>query len=357
MTTIAVDAMGADNAPAPEVAGAVAAVRETTDEVILVGDEAELRKQLEALGALELPGLRVQHAGEVVSMKDSPAQAFRQKTDSSLRVAFDLVAKGDADAVVSAGNSGAVLVHGLFVLKRIKGLDRPGIATIFPTPTGTLVLCDMGANVDVKPRMLAQFGVLGAAYDRIVHGHKRPRVGLLSNGTEDSKGTELTRAAHLLLTEAAEGQGAEFDYHGYVEGSHLFGGDIDVVATDGFTGNIVLKLSEGVVDAVFRMVKDRLESSLRGRAGGALIRPAMQELKRSIDFAEIGGAPLIGVRGVVMICHGRSDGTAIKNAIRVSGELARAGLAEQMAKAINRHHGVWDHEAQAMAAASVKEGE
>ncbi len=353
MTTIAVDAMGADNAPNSEVAGAVAAVRETSVEVVLVGDEARLRPLVAELGAADLARLRLHHASEVVTMKDSPAQAFRQKRDSSLRVAFDLVAEGEADAVVSAGNSGAVLGHGLFVLKRLRGLDRPGIATIFPTPAGTLVLCDMGANVVVKPRMLAQFGVLGAAYDRIVHGHERPRVGLLSNGTEDSKGTDLTRAAHLLLAEAAEGASAEFDYVGYVEGSNLFTGAIDVVATDGFTGNVVLKLSEGVADAVFRMVKRTLEKTTRGRVGGMLVRPAIQELKRSIDFAEIGGAPLIGVRGVVMICHGRSDGHAIKNAIRASSELARAGLTEQLARALERHHGVWDHEAQAMKAASA----
>ena len=355
MTTIAVDAMGADNAPAPEVAGAVAAVRETSDEVVLVGDEALLRAELVRLGASDLARLRVHHASERVTMKDSPAQAFRQKRDSSLRVAFDLVASGEADAVVSAGNSGAVLGHGLFVLKRLRGVERPGIATIFPTPSGTLVLCDMGANVEVKPRMLAQFGVLAAAYDHIVHGHARPRVGLLSNGTEVSKGTELTRAAHLLLEEAAEAPGAEFEYVGYVEGSDLFTGKIDVVATDGFTGNIVLKLSEGVAEAVFRMVRGQLEQSLRGRVGGYLVRPGIMELKRTIDFAEIGGAPLNGVQGVVMICHGRSDGHAVKNAIRASGQLARAGLTERLAADIERHDGVWDHEAQAMAAASAGE--
>lgn len=344
MTTIAVDAMGGDNAPGPEVAGAVAAAREASIDVVLVGDEARVRAELARLGSGESDRLRVHHASEVVTMKDEPARAYRQKRDSSLRVAFDLVKKGDADAVVSAGNSGAVLSHGLFVLRRLAGVERPCIATVFPTPTGTLTLCDMGANVEVKPTMLAQFGILGASYDRIVNGHRKPRVGLLSNGTEESKGTELTRAAHELLRAAADNPDAQFEYVGYVEGSEIFQGGIDVVATDGFTGNIVLKLSEGVAEAVFRMVKRELERSIRGKLGGLMIRPAMLELKRTIDYAETGGAPLIGVSGVVKICHGRSDATAIKNAIKGSAQLVALGLTEQLAAAIERHHGLWDEE-------------
>lgn len=333
--------MGGDHAPRPEVAGAVAAVRETSVEVILVGDETRLRAELVRIGAASEPRVRIHHAGEVVTMNDHPGQVFRKKRDSSLRLAFDMVKAGGADAVVSAGNSGAVLSHALFVLGRLPGVERPAIVTVFPAPTGTLVLGDTGANVEVKPTMLAQFGVLGACYDRIVHGHPRPRVGLLSNGTEPSKGTELTRAADELLRQAAENPAVQFRYGGYIEGSHLFRGEVDVVATDGFTGNVVLKLGEGLAEAMFGMVKRQLESSVRGLVGGALIRPAMRELKRTIDYAETGGALLAGVRCVVTLCHGRSDLTAIKNAIKASARFAHARLPDKLGEAIERHIGIW----------------
>lgn len=342
MNKIAVDAMGGDNAPGPEVAGAIAAVREASLEVVLVGDAERLTSELRRLGAANEPGISVRHASEVVLMTDQPTQAYRKKRDSSMRVAFELVKSGDAAAFVSAGNSGAVMSHAVFVLKRLPEVDRPGIVTTFPTPSGTLVLCDMGANVEVKPRMLAQFGILGACYDRIVHNHHRPRIGVLSNGHEASKGTALTRAAGAILENASATEGVRFRYVGYVEGSELFKGDIDVVATDGFTGNVVLKLSEGVSEAVFRMVKRELEGSVRGRVGGALVRPAMRALKKTIDYAETGGALLAGVRGVVTICHGRSDLTAVKNAIKASDRFARAELTARLSEAIKRQHEVWE---------------
>lgn len=334
--------MGGDDAPKPEVAGAIAATRESPVEVILVGDEARLRAELTRLGVFQPERIHIQPASQVVTMDDHPGQVFRKKRDSSLRVAFDLVKRGQAGAVVSAGNSGALLSHGLFVLGRLPGVERPGIVTVFPTPTGKLVLCDMGANVEVKPTMLAQFGVLGACYARVVQGVDRPRVAVLSNGTEPSKGTELTRAADEILRAAVRSPDVAFRYVGYVEGSHLFTGEVDVVATDGFTGNVVLKMGEGVVEALLRMVKARLMSSLRGRLGGALIQPAMRELKRSIDYAETGGALLVGVDGVVTICHGRSDLTAIKNAIKASHQFVRSDLTRRLAEAIGQHRGLWD---------------
>ncbi|HKE13809.1 MAG TPA: phosphate acyltransferase PlsX [Kofleriaceae bacterium] len=354
---IAVDAMGGDHAPAPEVAGAAAAVREGDLRVVLCGDRDVLRAELARAGSGESERLTIRHATEVVGMHDHPGRAFRQKRDSSLRVAFDLVRAGEAHAVVSAGNSGAVLSHALFLLKRLPDVERPGIVTVFPrplseteraasgsaepVPMGTLVLCDMGANVEVKPTMLAQFGVLGAHYDRIVHGHSRPRVGLLSNGSEHTKGTELTRAAHEILRQAAENPDAQFEYVGYVEGSELFRGDIDVVATDGFTGNVVLKVSEGVSQTVLRMVKAALTSTVRAKLGAALVKPALMALRQSIDYSEAGGAVLAGVDGLVVICHGRSDATAMKNAIKAADEDARAGLVDQLARAMKRHHGLW----------------
>jgi phosphate acyltransferase len=371
---IAVDAMGGDHAPAPEVAGAAAAVREADLRVILCGDREVLRAELERAGTRESERLTIRHATEVVGMHDHPGRAFRQKRDSSLRVAFDLVRAGEAHAVVSAGNSGAVLSHALFLLKRLPDVERPGIVTVFPrplseaeraaagsvesVPMGTLVLCDMGANVEVKPTMLAQFGILGAHYDRIVHGHTRPRVGLLSNGSEDTKGTDLTRAAHAILREAAENPDAQFQYVGYVEGSELFRGDIDVVATDGFTGNVVLKVSEGVSQSVLRMVKAALTSSARAKLGAALVKPALMALRQSIDYSEAGGAVLAGVDGLVVICHGRSDATAMKNAIKAADEDARAGLVEQLARAMKRHHGLWVEQPAAETAAqeSARDG-
>jgi glycerol-3-phosphate acyltransferase PlsX len=262
-------------------------------------------------------------------------------------------------------------------------VERPGIVTVFPrplshaerdaaarrgnadesaVPMGTLVLCDMGANVEVKPTMLAQFGILGAHYDRIVHGHARPRVGLLSNGSEDTKGTDLTRAAHAILRQAAENPDAQFQYVGYVEGSELFRGDIDVIATDGFTGNVVLKVSEGVSQTVLRMVKAALTSTLRAKLGAALVKPALMALRQSIDYSEAGGAVLAGVDGLVVICHGRSDATAMKNAIKAADEDARAGLVGQLAQAMRRHHRLWleppapEAAAEAVQAARPSEG-
>ncbi len=338
MIQVAVDAMGGDHAPGPEVAGAAAAVREAPLAVTLVGDEARLRAELRRIGSYDTSRVHIHHAAQVVTMHDSATQAYRNKPDSSLRVACELVKQGNADALVSAGHSGAVLSHALLVFGRLPGVERPAIITAVPTPTGQVVLCDVGANVAIKPLVLAQFAVLGACYDRVVHGHGRPRVALLSNGTELSKGTELTRAADALLRHAtANPAEVPFRYLGYTEGSHLFTGEVDVVATDGFTGNVVLKLCEGLAEAMLRMMKAEVERSLRGRLGGALIRPAMMELKRSIDYAETGGALLAGVPSVVTICHGRSDVTAIKNAIKRSYEQVRSALPTRLEEAIAQH--------------------
>lgn len=334
---IALDAMGSDAAPGPEVAGAVAAVREAALEVVLVGDRPRLEAELVRVGARAEKGVTIEHAEEVVTMDDHPGEVFRKKRRSSLRLAAELVKSGRAQAVVSAGNSGAVLSHALFVLGRLAHVERPAIATAFPTPHGPFTICDVGANVDVKPTMLAQFAVLGAAYDRVVHKRARPRVGLLSNGAEPGKGTELTRAAHELLTTAAARPGAGFAFLGYIEGSDLWRGEVDVVATDGFTGNVVLKVCEGVADAMFGLVRHELSETPRARIGGALARPALRALKKRIDFAETGGALLAGVDGVVIIAHGRSDTTAVKNAVKLADRFARAGLPAKLAAAIATH--------------------
>lgn len=336
---VVVDAFGSDRAPGPELAGALRAVRGSRTgpdgqaaalEVVLVGDAARLDAELLRLGRTPEDAIRVVHAGEVVAMDDHPAHAFRSKPDSSMRVAVDRVAAGDGDAVVSAGNSGAMLAIALFVLGRLPGVDRPAIVTVLPTPTGPLVLCDAGGNVEPRPSQLAQFGVIAAAYDRVVHGRERPRLGLLSNGAEPGKGTQLTREAHAVLAAARGG----FHYVGYVEGSDLFRGVIDCIATDGFTGNVVLKTCEGIAEGMFGLVRQELEKTPLVRLGSALVAPALRGVARRIDYTEVGGALLAGVQRPVVIAHGRSDAQAIASAIRAAARFAERGLPEQLAAAL-----------------------
>src|SRR5262245_49621688 len=322
---VVVDAMGSDRAPGPEVAGALRATRSGDDlEIVLVGDRARLEAELAGEGTMDR--IAIVHASEVVTMHDHPGQAFRQKPDSSMRVAVDRVATGEGAAVVSAGNSGAMLATALFVLGRLSGVERPAIVTVLPTPSGPLVMCDAGANVEPKASQLAQFGVLGAAYDRAVHGRSRPRLGLLSNGAEPGKGNALTREAHALLSRA---EGA-FQFIGYVEGSDLFRGVVDVIATDGFTGNVVLKTCEGIAEGLFGLVRQELEKTPLARLGSALVAPALRGLAKRIDYTEIGGALLAGVTKPVVIAHGRSDAAAIASAIRAASQFAERSLPEQL---------------------------
>jgi glycerol-3-phosphate acyltransferase PlsX len=326
---VVVDAMGSDGAPAPEVAGALRAARDGID-VMLVGDRKRIEAMLSGDHASSPASVTVFHAAEVVTIHDHPGQAFRQKPESSMRVAVDRVAAGDGDAVVSAGNSGAMLATCLFVLGRLPKVERPAIVTVLPTPSGPLVLCDAGANVDPKPSHLAQFGLIGAAYDRVVHERPRPRVGLLSNGAEPGKGTPLTRDAHALLAAVT----GELRYVGYVEGSDLFRGVVDVIATDGFTGNVVLKTCEGIAEGLFGLVRQELDKTALARLGAALVTPALRQLAKRIDYTEIGGALLAGVAKPAVIAHGRSDATAIASAIRAAARFARRSLPDQLAAAL-----------------------
>lgn len=325
---VVVDAMGSDRAPSPEVTGALRAVRALPIRVELVGDAPRLEAALAREGAHER--VTVVHASEVVTMHDHPAQAFRTKPDSSMRVAVARVHAGEGDAVVSAGNSGAMLACAVFVMGRLAGVERPAIVTVLPTPSGPLVLCDAGANVEPKASMLAQFGVLGAAYDRAVHGRERPRLGLLSNGAEPGKGTALTREAHELLLAA----GGDFQYVGYVEGSDLFRGVVDVIATDGFTGNVVLKTCEGIAEGLFGLVRQELERTPLARLGSALVAPALRGLAKRIDYTEIGGALLAGVARATVIAHGRSDANAIASAIRAAARFAETRLPDKLGAAL-----------------------
>ncbi len=335
--TVAVDAMGGDRAPEVEVEAAIAVARADRANVVLVGDRETLREHIDRLDGGDVA---IEHASECVTMDDAPAVAYRKKRDSSLRIGLELIKAGKADAFVSAGNSGAILVHANMVLRRLAGVERPGIVAMWPTPAGrTVVLCDAGANVIVRPTQLAQFGILGACFEKILLRSEAPRVGILCNGSEAGKGTELTREAHELLSAAAGHADADFDFVGYVEGNTLFRGGVDVVATDGFTGNVVLKVSEGVAEAMLMMVKAQLESSMRAKVGGALAKPALYALRDAIHPS---GAPLLGVRGLVMICHGGADVRGIRTAIDASVTYLEKDLINELARGIGRHERLWE---------------
>jgi glycerol-3-phosphate acyltransferase PlsX len=325
---VAVDAMGGDHAPGAVVQGAVNAARNGL-EVILVGPEARVREELRHRGGASLP-IQVHHASEVVEMDDHPGQAMRRKRDNSIRVCFDLVRKGEASGMVSAGNSGAVMAGAIFVLGRLGDVDRPAIASVLPAIRGTPILLDMGANVECKPIHLVQFALMGEVYARRVVGVRHPRVAILANGEEESKGTELTRAAAAALRRAP------IRFAGYCEGRDLLTGEFDVIVTDGFTGNVALKTMEGTARMLGDLVKQALRSTVSSKIGGLLAKKALGEMKRRVDWREVGGAPLVGVDGVGVISHGSSDALAIENAIRRARDAARAHVTEEMAEAAGR---------------------
>jgi glycerol-3-phosphate acyltransferase PlsX len=324
---IAVDAMGGDHAPREVVRGAVLAARENSLSLILVGQEDRIRKELaevDSSGAV----IEVAHASEVVEMCDVPGIALRKKKDSSIRVGLSLVAAGKASSFVSAGNSGAVMAGGLLILRRIRGVDRPAIAATIPTPHGPIVLLDAGANVDCKPAHLLQFGHMGEAYARKILGIARPRVGVVSNGAEDSKGTDLTRDTCDLFRKTG------LRFVGNVEGRDFFCGKADVFVCDGFVGNVALKTMEGMATALGQFLKSEIMKSTMAKVGALLAERALREVRQRMDYAEYGGAPLLGVRGGVVICHGSSGERAIKNAIRSAGSLSRCGVGEEIARSI-----------------------
>jgi len=327
MWRIAVDAMGTDSAPNPEVEGAVLAARAGLAEVILVGPEdaltAELARRRDARG---LP-IEVVHASEAVTMEDHPAKAFRRKRDSSIRVAAQLVRDGKADGLVSAGNTGAVMTTAKIVLGALEGVDRPALAAVFPNSKGkATALVDVGANVDCKAHHIEQFAVMGEVYYRVIFGAPQPRVGLLSIGAEDHKGNELTREALRMLRKLP------LNFVGNVEGRDLYNGQVDVIVCDGFIGNVALKISEGMVDAISMLLRQALASTLSAKVGYMLSRKALRGFRKRVDYSEYGGAPLLGVKGVSMIAHGGSNANAIKNAIRVAAEFVEGRVNEKIEK-------------------------
>lgn len=317
MITIAVDAMGGDQAPVPEVHGAVRAARSQDVQILLAGKEDVLRAELAKYDGWRDLNIQIVHASEVVTMEDSASRALRTKRDSSMRVAARLVRDGEAQGLVSAGNTGAMMAMSKTVLGMIPGVERPALANPFPTVKGRpAVMIDVGANVDSTPRMLAQFAVMGEIYSRLVFHTEHPRVGLLSIGEEEHKGNELTKAAALLLKKLP------LNFIGNVEGRDLYTGHADVIVCDGFIGNVALKVSEGLVDVVRHMLQESLAATITRKIGYVLSRAAYADFKKRVDYSEYGGAPLLGVRGVSIICHGRSNDNAIRNAIRVAAELA-----------------------------------
>lgn len=308
---IAIDAMGGDHAPGTIIDGAVQAARDFDVGIDLVGDEAEVKA---ALSGYNTTGLDIQviHAEQVVTMDDSPTQVVRRKRKSSIWMANERVADGTCQAVISAGNTGACMASSLFVLKPLPGVDRPAIAAILPTVTGTSIMVDAGANVDSKVDNLVQFALMGHEYAKRVNGLPSPRVGLLSVGEEESKGSSSIRETHSLLKEAP------LNFIGNVEGRDLFSGSTDVIVCDGLVGNVALKASEGLADAMFQILGQEIRRTPLGRLGYLLMKSAFGRFKKKVNYAEYGGAPLLGLNGLSIICHGRSDGWAIRNAVRVA---------------------------------------
>jgi phosphate acyltransferase len=331
MATIAVDAMGSDRAPKPEIEGAILAARHHHVQVLLVGREEVLRQELaHHPQAARLP-IEVVHASEVITMDDKAAQALRAKRDSSMRVGIRLVHEGRADGFVTAGNTGAAMATAKIILGTLPGVDRPALAAVFPTAAGTAaILVDVGANVDCKPQNLEQFAIMGEIYFRSIFGTRRPRVGLLSNGEEETKGNDLTREAYKLLKQLP------INFIGNVEGRDLYNGQVDVIVCDGFVGNVALKISEGVVELVREALKDSLRATITRQVGFLLSRKAFVEFKKRVDYTEYGGAPLLGLKGVCIVSHGSSNANAIKNAVRVASEFAQHQINAKIEQELSR---------------------
>ena len=307
---VVVDAMGSDSHPEPEILGAIEATRDFGDPVILVGNETQLLPLVTRQGGDGQ--VRVIHAPETLEMTDKPAENARRKAQNSMAVGMELIKSGEADVFVTMGNTGGAMANALFRLGRIRGVKRPALTGLFPVRNGYCVVTDIGANADCKPEYLLQFALMGSIYAEKVLGITSPRVGLLSNGEEPGKGNELVKATHPLL--AASG----LNFIGNVEGKELFGGQADVVITDGFTGNVLLKSSESVARFITDTLRQELTQTLRTKIGALLAKPAFGKIKQMLDPAEVGAAPLLGINGLVFVGHGRSDARAVYSAIRVA---------------------------------------
>ncbi|MGH7819083.1 MAG: phosphate acyltransferase PlsX, partial [Candidatus Binatia bacterium] len=323
MKTVALDAMGGDHAPAAIVEGAVAAARELAIPVVLVGDREVVARELAKHHPGDLP-ITIRHASQVVEMDDGPVVALRRKRDSSIRVGFNLVKAREADAFVSAGNSGAMMAAAVMILGNLPNLERPAISLEIPSRRGHVTLLDAGANVDCGPMNLVQFAVMGDVFARSVRGLLSPRVGVISNGQETSKGTEITRDADRVL------RLMPLNYVGYIEGRDLNAGNVDVAVTDGFTGNAILKSLEGLGSFVQFLLRQMFERNLRTKLAYLLLKKELDRIRQILDYDAVGGAPLLGVNGITVIAHGSSSPRAIKNAVRVAADAVRKDLNAQI---------------------------
>src|SRR5712692_4970232 len=328
MIHIAVDAMGGDYAPRHAVDGALAAVRHFDFGVTMVGPAATIEAELARHPDVDRARVRLADAPDVVAMEESPARALRRKPGASIKVAAQLVARGDAAALFSAGHTGATVmaVHGAFGM--LSGVDRPALAATVPTRRRPAVLLDVGASVECRPAHLLQFAVMGGTYARVAFGIESPRIGLLSIGEEETQGNELTREAHRLLKASA------LAFIGNIEARDVYSGEADVIVCDGFTGNVALKISEGLVDVVEELLREELSSTITMRVGSLLTRRALRRFRRRVDYSEYGGAPLLGVAGVAVVGHGRSSAKAVRNAIAMAYQFAAHGFLERLEQKI-----------------------
>ncbi len=320
---IAVDAMGGDHAPQVNVDGAIAAARELGISTLLVGRAKELAPLLKDSGYAGRE-IEIVDAAEVIAMNEPATSAIRRKRNSSIRVAANCVRDGRAEGLVSAGHTGAAMVSAKMVIGTIEGVDRPALAAILPNLSGHCLLLDVGANPDAKTQHFKEFAVMGSIYAQLVFGKPAPSIGLMSIGEEDSKGTDRTKEAFKSLKETG------LNFIGNVEGRDVFNGSVDVIVTDGFTGNVILKVSEALAEMVEKLLREEIKKTLQASVGFLLSRSAFRSFKSRLDYSEYGGAPLLGAKGCVIICHGRSSAKAVKNAIRVAAEFSRQNLAQKI---------------------------
>ncbi|MDW7771925.1 MAG: phosphate acyltransferase PlsX [Desulfobulbaceae bacterium] len=328
---IALDAMGGDRGPDLIIEGALSALRGNADyEIILLGPKEYLAERLSGLSIESSLSrrLHIEHAPETISMYESPVDAVRRKKNSTIMVGFELVRNERVDAVVSAGNSGATMASAVKKLGRLKGISRPGIASLFPTLKNPVMIMDLGANVDCRPQHLVQFAIMASSCVRKILAIDRPRVGLLSIGEEAGKGNSLVKETHEMLTETS------LNFIGNVEGRDVYKGDVDVIVCDGFIGNVSLKVSEGLAEAAMQMLRSEIEKSFSAKIGYLLMHKAFANFRKRVDYAEYGGAPLLGINGIGIVSHGKSNATAIKNAIEVASVMFRNHVNESILKAL-----------------------
>jgi len=322
MIKIALDAMGSDNCPAADVEGAVIAAREFNYQIILVGDKDLIEKELDRHRPIP-DSISIQHAPEVIGMHEQPVLSVRRKKQSSIVILANLAKEKKVDAIVSAGNTGAMVCAATLKCKLLPGIERAGIGVVMPTLKGAALMIDAGANIDAKPKHLVQYAIMGSAYSQYILNNASPRVGLLNVGEEESKGTGFLKEAFGLLEPSG------LNFIGNMEGRDIFTGDCDVIVCDGLVGNVALKVSESIAHALTEILKRSLNSSLASRLGALLSKKALYSFKSKMDYTEYGGAPLLGINGICIICHGSSTPKAIKNAIRVAGE--------EVIKNVNQH--------------------